>query len=930
MNITPDMNPFAIYRWTKLLFIGCILAVGCIACSSEKEVKTEADKPLDPKIEKLKLPDGFQAEHLYSPSDSSQGSWVAMTFDDRGRMITADQYGSLYRLELPAIGDTTQPKVEKIMMEDMERQDADTAKAKVRMGYAQGLLYAFNSLYVMVNHESDEDFDKNTGLYRLQDTNGDDHFDAITLIKTLTGEPGEHGPHSIVLSPDQQSLYIIAGNHTDIPKMDAYRLPPVWKDDNLFPQIKDPRGHANDRKAPGGWIAHIDSLGKHWELISAGFRNPFDLAFNEAGDMFTFDSDMEWDLGMPWYRPTRICHVTSGAEFGWRTGNGKWSPAYPDNLPALLNIGQGSPTNVIYGQHAKFPEQYRHSLFAFDWSFGIIYAIHLQPEGASYRAEKEEFISGMPLPLTDGVIGPDGALYFLTGGRKLDSDLYRVTYADTQDDQFMLASYEVPEETPEHKIRKQLEAYHGKPREGAVDFAWPYLNSPDRFVRYAARVAIEHQPVSQWQERVFQEQNPETRIQGMIALARHGDARHEDARHEAATKGNKKLQTRMLNALAEVPYDALTDAQQIDLLRAFELTLYRMGKPEAGARQKVMADLSPRYPASTDEQNRSLSKVLAWLEAPRAIESTLTLLEKEAGDEPAGGKAATASSDLILRNPQYGMDIAQMLKNMPAASHTYYATVLSGIKEGWTPALREQYFKWFYKAFDFQGGRSYIGFIDKAREKALSYVPKSKFDYYNELSGDSLLNSKGIDMANLPEPKGPGKDWRTEDIANLLDSGLVDASFEHGKDMYAATRCASCHTFRGDGGIIGPDLTQLGTRFSAKDMLESIINPNDVISDQYASTAFYLKNGQSVVGRLTNEDENTYYISQNPFAPEVIRELSKDEVAEHKRSAVSTMPPGLINSLSKQEVKDLLAYLMSAGNADHPVYSEELPGETAE
>ena len=128
------------------------------------------------------------------------------------------------------------------------------------------------------------------------------------------------------------SLYIVAGHHTDLPKMDAYRLPNVWQEDNLFPLNKDPKGHANNRMASGGWVANIDPEGKHWELISAGYRNPFDIAFNEVGDLFTYDSDMEWDFGMPWYRPTRICHVTSGSEYGWRTGNQKWSPYYPDNL----------------------------------------------------------------------------------------------------------------------------------------------------------------------------------------------------------------------------------------------------------------------------------------------------------------------------------------------------------------------------------------------------------------------------------------------------------------------------------------------------------------------------------------------------------------------------------------------------------------------
>src|SRR5690606_33677349 len=122
--------------------------------------------------------------------------------------------------------------------------------------------------------------------------------------------------------------------------------------------------------------------------------------------MFTYDADMEWDFGMPWYRPTRILHVTSGSEFGWRTGNSKWSPAYPDNLPAVVNIGQGSPTNLVFAGGAKFPDKYRKSLLAFDWSFGIIYSIQMNQEGASYTAKTEEFLSAPSLPLTDGVIGP--------------------------------------------------------------------------------------------------------------------------------------------------------------------------------------------------------------------------------------------------------------------------------------------------------------------------------------------------------------------------------------------------------------------------------------------------------------------------------------------------------------------------------------------
>lgn len=856
------------------------------------------------KIDKLKLLPGFKAEHLYSPSDDKQGSWVAMTFDDKGRMITSDQYGFLYRLEIPPVGaGDLKPKIEKLKISLSPLPSADTTKPKVGMGYAQGLLWAFNSLYVMVNHNSDSTFTKGSGLYRLQDTDNDDQLDQITLIRALKGE-GEHGPHSIVMSPDKQSLYVMCGNFTDIPKMDAYRLPPVWQEDNLFPAIKDPRGHATDRMAPGGWIAKIDPEGKKWELMGAGFRNTFDFAFNDAGDLFGYDSDMEWDFGLPWYKPTRICHITSGAEFGWRTAASNWSPSFGDCLPAVLNMGQGSPTGVFTGRGSRFPQKYQKSLYAFDWSFGIVYAVHLQPQGASYKATAEEFISGSPLPLTDGLIGPDGAMYFLTGGRRLESDLYRITYTGSES---TAPATQTPAPTAEHQLRTKLEKYHGEPMAGAVEAAWPNLNHPDRFVRYAARIAVEHQPVAQWQEKALAETDPIRLTQAMYALAHHG---------------NKIQKSAMLSALLKVKLDPLSEQQQLDVLRAIELVFTRMGMPEGAEKTSAIAYLSPRYPAKSAVLNRAYSKLLISLDSPDAVAKTLTLLDKknEDGTGPVGGETVTASSDLILRNPQYGLDIAKMLEKLPPAQQTYYATMLSSQKTGWTPELRAKYFAWFANAFRYQGGRSYIGFIDKARKLALANVPKDQFERYDKLSGADLLTKSGNDLVTDYAPKGPGRRWELDSALAVVDSGLIARNYDTGKKLYSAILCSTCHSMQGEGGDIGPDLTQLGTRFSNKDMLESIIYPDKAVSDQYASTIFTLKNGQSVVGRLVNEDKSSYSISQNPFAQDQLRKVPKKDVVSKKYSTVSIMIPGLINSLNPGELKDLIAYLKSGGKPDNDVY----------
>ena len=753
----------------------------------------------------------------------------------------------------------------------------------------------------MVNNRPSKNLPKTSGFYRLQDTDGDDQFDKLTLLKTLVGE-GEHGPHSIKLSPDKKSLYVICGNYTDLPEMDSYRLPKTWKYDNLFPEIKDPRGHANDRKEPGGWVANVDPEGKKWELISAGYRNPFDLAFNDVGDLFVYDADMEWDFGLPWYRPTRICHATSGSEFGWRTGNGKWSPAFPDNLPPVINIGQGSPTNLMYLKEAKFPTKYKQTLLAFDWSFGIVHAIHLKPKGASYTAVQEEFLSAAPLPLTDGAIGPDGSLYFLTGGRRLESNLYRVYYRGNES----TSDGEMTQITEENKLRRQLEDFHGAPNAAAVATVWPHLNHADRNIRYAARLALEHQPLSAWKDKALNEKNAVALTNAMIGLVR------------TTTEVDKAL---IIDALYGINYASLSASQQLDVLRAYELVFSRFGMPASAQKKKLIALFDAQYPANTNDFNKGLSKLLVFLEAPSVLSKTLVLMDKKEQNNP-NDELAMSSEDLILRNPQYGLDIAKMLEKMPEPQQTYLAIMISKAEKGWNPEMREKYFAWYRKAFSYRGGNSYIGFIDKARNFALKNVSKGKRKYYDELSGGDLLTDSGNDLERSDYPKGPGKNYQIKDIDTLFASALKDRNFKTGKSMYIATTCIRCHAIKGEGGNVGPDLTQIGTRFSTKDIMEAILLPSKTISDQYATTEFQLKNGKSMVGKITNQDEENYYIAQNPYVADILVKVPKKNVLSKNYSTVSSMLPGMVNSLNAEELRDLVAYLTSGGDENHAVFKK--------
>ncbi|MCI0458783.1 MAG: HEAT repeat domain-containing protein, partial [Gemmataceae bacterium] len=188
-------------------------------------------------------------------------------------------------------------------------------------------------------------------------------------------------------------------------------------------------GYAANILAPGGTIWRLDHQGKNLSLVAAGFRNHYDAAFSPTGELFTFDSDMEWDEGLPWYRAVRVCHCPPGADFVWRTGSANTPDYYLDSLPPVVETGRGSPVGVEFYDHHVYPEKYRGAFFMADWSIGVIFAVRLERDGASYKAKVERFCTGKPLNVTDLAVGPDGALYFTTGGRGTQGGVYRIVYA---------------------------------------------------------------------------------------------------------------------------------------------------------------------------------------------------------------------------------------------------------------------------------------------------------------------------------------------------------------------------------------------------------------------------------------------------------------------------------------------------------------------
>lgn len=817
-----------------------------------------------PRVADVTVPEGFQVEKVFNVP-RSMGSWVSLTTVDQGRLIASDQGGTgLYMITPGASGQPT--KVEKL---------------PVDLSGAQGLLWAFDSLYAMVNGGP------KSGLHRIQDTDGDGVLDKVEHLQFVPGG-GEHGPHAVILSPDGKSLYVCCGNHTDLPEgVEKSRIPMNWSEDHLLPRRWDANGHAAGKLAPGGWICKVDPNGKDWEVISMGYRNEYDIAFNGDGELFSYDADMEWDFGSPWYRPTRVTHSTSGSEFGWRSGTGKWPTYYEDSLPPVINIGPGSPVGITFGYGTKFPARYQRALFILDWTYSTIYAIHLTPDGASYKATKEDFATASPLQVTDTTVGSDGALYFTVGGRGTQSALYRVTY--TGDESTSPATLSDSEGASLRTLRHQLEAFHGNP-DGDLSVIFQNLGHADRFIRYAARVALEWQPIEQWQGQILgkNDLNSLGRIEGLMALCRQGDA---------------SLLNPVLTSLLDFQFGQLNEVERLAYLRTLQLAMIRLGEPSSAIKEKVLASLEKVYPSQSDSENAELVQLLVYLDSPQVVHKTLDLMEK------LGEEAIPDWGVIAQRHPSYGGTVQKLLDNMPPMRAIHFAFVLRNANKGWTMEDRERYFKFFLSAADHPGGNSYGKFLMQFREDALAKVPADQKVLLDDIASQSLIAA----LPNVTPPKGPGQKWTTETALKVLKEPLRKRNYNRGRELFHATSCVKCHRYNGEGGAIGPDLSLAGKKFPLPDLLDNIVTPSKVISDQFGSQQVVTEDGEVLNGRVVEIDGKLHVYLTDADAS--VKVIDKSKVEAIQESKVSQMPLGLIDTLNEEELKDLIAYLLSGGNS---------------
>ncbi|NUQ16551.1 MAG: c-type cytochrome, partial [Flavobacteriales bacterium] len=162
-----------------------------------------------------------------------------------------------------------------------------------------------------------------------------------------------------------------------------------------------------------------------------------------------------------------------------------------------------------------------------------------------------------------------------------------------------------------------------------------------------------------------------------------------------------------------------------------------------------------------------------------------------------------------------------------------------------------------------------------------------------------------------PEPKLPvdseQNKWSLDELVKYLGSPAgKQGDPSSGALVFERAQCAKCHRFGSRGEAVGPDLTTVARRFQQKEILESVLFPSHVISDQYASKTVVTSGGLTYTGMVTQLDEQTIVVLEPTGRKTQLARSDIEDLAHHKKSA---MPEGLFNSLSLEEIGDLIAYL---------------------
>jgi len=709
-------------------------------------------------------------------------------------------------------------------------------------------------------------------------------------LPMMEGYDMHQGIHGLAIGPEGDIYF---SNGDEIVGYGDFKRPDHWSHWTYF------HGSKSTWVTGCGGVFKISPDGEKFEVVASGTRNNCGISFDRSWNLFASDNDHESlpDL----YVPGRLLHVTPGAYFSWPRG---WMPEkepWRADLLDTLNpdMGRYVPTGQIYYDDTFLPESCRHSLFVAEWGRGKLLRYPLRPQGASFKAEQKDFLSGPPESRPVGMaVGRGGRIFTSVCHMKGNeaSPIYKSEIVMiTRDDDPAHAPFDGYEETG-----------------ASLEKLYAELAKPSWHARYRAHVELLRRGKAACRPAVG-------RLAGVKAGAR--EQAHLIWLAAAAGSG-KQIEGLTGSANSETRHQALRArlAQSPGIEEAVLGKALQDGNPQVvqvaltASKDRQSKALLPRVVEIAAGSERLLRQAAVQVLAEHLDPAALQGLCEDTGAARRMAGILTAGQRLTVPPLTGALPEDWPLDPMDSTVEYVGETVdlpslgrLGNftIADVWSrlPKSPEQ-----EELFALLERRLHDPVPDNAKQAAFLHLLKdSRVDAdcarilglseAGAKQATPLAGATSDGIVELPEA------FRTHDWSKEA----IEGNASRGAELFAARGCAVCHVAKtGDHGGGGPSLVGSGSRFSAPYLVEAIITPNKTVSPIFRWTLLTKKDGSAIAGLVTGESGSEIELL---LPAGVHQTILKEEVAKREQQDRSPMPEGLIQT--PEELRDLLSYLMS-------------------
>lgn len=838
---------------------------------TEKNIQNEVKAPAD-----------FEVTLYAAPPKLGYPVAVSAAADD-AVFIAVDEQGSLGRT---AGGG----KVFRCVDKDGDGK-AEQINVFAKMEHPRGLIYQDGSLWVLhppllsVFHD-----DNNDGTSDRQEV-------LVTGLTTnqIDLRGGDHTTNGIRMGIDGW-IYIAVGDY-------GFHCA-TGKDGNKLSQR-------------GGGILRVRPDGTELEVFATGLRNPFDIALDPYLNLFTRDNTNDgagWDV--------RVSHLVQSAQYGYT----QLYANYPDEImPPLGQFGQGGGTGSLFIQDPRWPEKFRDMLYTGDWGRSEVYRHPLANAGASFRLTQQVFLS---IPRPTGMDIDGRGRLFVASWRGGEASVYvgpQVGFVarviprglkpepdmnfKTADLGGLIGALAAPSPVPRLQAQCEtlkrgrsapmtralvdLAADSSNPLYGrlAAIFTLKQLDGPESHPailkladdpatrEFALRALTDRKTQLKGLDRkpfvaALADESPRVRAQALISLGRLKDT----------TAAPMVLPLTARPKGSEMPSKAPVHGQP-DPDRVI---------PHLAVRTLVSLNAADACLEALDGPNREGAlRALRSMHEPRVVEGLIKKL------------ATVRSSELRL-------EILTTLIRLYHREGEY-----NGSWWGIRPDSTGPYYdRQPWELSDRIGSVIKHAVLDSEPTIASS-LRAELVKHQVQLDGlpsasDEL--TRGLTAETKPVVIPTFDPKNADQLGNISFETATQRTLQFkgdsrsGKALFDSQSCRSCHTDADGQAPKGPHLVDIGKRYRAEEMVESILKPSAKIAQGYESYLFAMTNGQSFTGFVVSEGASVVLVRDSTG---VQHALKQSDIEARRRQEPSAMPEGIVANLTPKQLADLIAYLQS-------------------